>query len=75
MLLPPLGLDLIDQIINSGPNMLCKKGTKEIWMEIDPSQPKLLLESFKNEYSNNFESLNIIKDLSGLERFVKFQLR
>jgi release factor glutamine methyltransferase len=71
----PLGLDLIDKIINSGPNMLCKKGTKEIWMEIDPSQPKLLLESFKDEYSNNFESLNIIKDLSGLERFVKFQLR
>jgi release factor glutamine methyltransferase len=71
------GMNMIRDIIEHSDVLLHPQGTKELWMEVDPSHPDRISQWIERERGKSiqFDYIQGIKDLSGLFRFVRFRIR
>ena len=68
------GMDVIREIILHSP-LWCRPGAV-IWMEVDPTHPKLLRDWLDSEASSlGVVFVSVHQDLYGRDRFVKLQIR
>lgn len=74
----PDGLEIIHQLIASAPDLLSEGGTKQLWMETDPSHPPLLEDCFRQGTSIDLRRARRVQgfaDLSANQRFVCITFR
>lgn len=64
-----LGMEVIRTILRSAKNWLKRGGL--IWLEVDPSHPKMIQEWLYREPNLGVELLQVHLDMNGLARYCK----
>jgi len=69
------GADVIRDLLRVAPRLLCAAGPRAIWLEVDPSHPRLL-EQWLQEGEAEVDAMRMVQsfeDFGGLERFCRLE--
>jgi release factor glutamine methyltransferase len=69
------GLDIVRDIVQHGPSLLSKHGSREIWLEVARHHPAMVQEWVRNDPNLQliYEDVQSINDLSGYPRFIRLR--